>query len=180
MISLVFRSKNETDDKQESTEQQKHQARLAYQLLSVWKTVPGVASNGLINEVHFKSWMSQAKKISQESGHYEIAMSQIGQMLIHSPKEPDGLWIHPAIAKVLNEKGMSAMRDGFTTALFNSRGVHSPSGGKEELNLARIYRDKADALDNLGFTRFAAAMRELAERYAREAEYEADRDPYDR
>jgi len=180
VISLVFRSKNETDDKQEPTEQQKHQARLAYQLLSVWKTVPGVASNGSIDEVHFKSWMSQAKKISQESGHYEIAMSQIGQMLMHSPKEPDGLWIHPVIAKVLNEKGMSAMRDGFTTALFNSRGVHSPSGGKEELNLARIYRDKADALDNLGFTRFAAAMRELAERYAREAEYEADRDPYDR
>ena len=72
------------------------------------------------------------------------------------------------------------MRDGFTTELFNSRGVHSPSGGEEELKLAGINRERADALDNRGFSRIAAAMREFAERYQREAEHEADRDPYDR
>ena len=180
VISLVFRSKNDKDERPEPTEQQKNQARLAYQLLSEWKTVPGVSSDGSIDECGFKTWMSEAKKISQETGHYEIAMSQIGHMLIHTPKEPEGLWILPAIAKVLNEKGMTAMRDGFTTELFNSRGVYSPSGGKDELKLAKINRDKADELDARGYTRFATAMREFAQRYQREAEYEADRDPYER
>ncbi|NOY15604.1 MAG: hypothetical protein GXP23_01490 [Gammaproteobacteria bacterium] len=180
VISLVFRSKNDKDERSESTEQQKNQARLAYQLLSEWKIVPGVESDGSIDEGSFNTWMSEAKKISQKTGHYEIAMSQIGQMLMYAPNEPEGLWIHPTMANVLNEKGMSAMRDGFTTELFNSRGVHSPTGGKEELKLAKINRDKADELDARGYTRFATAMRELAQRYQREAEYEADRDPYER
>ncbi len=180
IIGLVYKSKHDKEDKPEATEQQRNQARLAYQLLSEWKTVPGVMTDGSFDKNNFNSWISDVRKISQESGHYEIAMSQIGQVLIHAPAESDNLWIHPSVAKVLNEKGMSAMRDGFTTELFNSRGVHSPSGGEEELKLARKNREKAGALDDRGFTRFATAMREFAERYQREAEYEADRDPYDR
>ncbi len=180
VVGLVYRSKHDKEDKPEPTEHQRNQARLAYQLLSEWKTVPGVMTDGSFGERNFHSWISEARRISQESGHYEIAMSQIGQVLIHAPAEPDNLWIHSSVAKILNEKGMSAMRDGFTTELFNSRGVHSPSGGEEELKLARKNREKADALDNRGFTRFATAMREFAERYQREAEYEADRDPYER
>lgn len=180
VIGLVFRSKHEKDDRPEPTEHQKNQAKLAYQLLSEWKVTPGVMSDGSFDENKFDSWVSEVRRISQETGHYEIAMSQIGQVLTHAPAELGGLWIHPAVAKVLNGKRMSAMRDGFTTELFNSRGVHSPSGGEEELKLARINRERADALDNRGFSRFATAMREFAERYQREAEYEADRDPYDR
>ena len=60
----------------------------------------------------------------------------------------------------------------------NMRGVHGFSAGKEEREFAAGYRKKAEALDQHGFSRFATAMRELAESYERDAEREAQRNPY--
>ena len=44
-----------------------------------------------------------------------------------------------------------------------------------EMELAKQNRDKAEALDAKGFTRFATAMREFAEQYNRQAEREEKR-----
>jgi hypothetical protein len=41
----------------------------------------------------------------------------------------------------LNAKDAGDMRDGYRTELFNSRGVHGFSAGREERELARKYRD---------------------------------------
>ena len=63
------------------------------------------------------------------------------------------------------------MRDGFRTRMFNSRGVHwvDPTG-KPERELAEQFRQKAEDVENAGFQRFAVMLRELADRYDREAE----------
>jgi hypothetical protein len=63
------------------------------------------------------------------------------------------------------------MRSGFRTEVFNSRGVHwvDPTG-KPERDLAAQWREKADAVENSGFARFAATLRELADSYDREAD----------
>jgi hypothetical protein len=82
------------------------------------------------------------------------------------------------IAEALNAKDAAEMRSGFTCELFNMRGVHGFSYGKEEREFAERYRNKAEALDQHGYARFATAMREIAEQYEREAEREAARDPY--
>lgn len=42
--------------------------------------------------------------------------------------------------------------------------------GKPERELAVMWREKADAVENAGFARFAAVLREQAESYDREAE----------
>lgn len=68
---------------------------------------------------------------------------------------------------------------GFTTELFNQRGVHGFTYGKEEWELAAKNREKAQALDAKGFTRFGTAMREFAEQYDRQAEREEKRDPFE-
>jgi hypothetical protein len=60
----------------------------------------------------------------------------------------------------------------------NMRGVHGFSAGKEELEIAAAYRKKADGLEQRSYSRFATAMRELAESYERDAEREAARDPF--
>ena len=70
------------------------------------------------------------------------------------------------------------MRSGFTMKLFNLRGVHGFSGGKEELTIAEGYHQKAEALEENGYHRIATAMRELAKGYERDAEREAQRNPY--
>jgi hypothetical protein len=37
-------------------------------------------------------------------------MIQLGNVLVNAPEEPDGLWIHPVIAKALNGKKRSDLR----------------------------------------------------------------------
>jgi hypothetical protein len=100
----------------------------------------------------------------------------MGHILTHAPADPDGLWVHEAVATVLNGRDTEEMRSGFTTELFNQRGVYSHTAGREERELAQLNRDRAEALDAKGYSRFAAAMREFAEGYERQAEREAERD----
>ena len=70
------------------------------------------------------------------------------------------------------------MRSGFTMKLFNLRGVHGFSSGKEELAIAERYHKKAEALEENGYQRFATEMREFAKRYELDAERETQRNPY--
>ena len=105
-------------------------------------------------------------------------MNYIGQVLPHVPPDADGLWIQCPVAEALNAKDAAEMRSGFTCKLMNMRGVHGFSAEKEEREIASGYRKKAEALEQHSFSRFATAMRELAEHYERDAEHEAARDPY--
>lgn len=40
-------------------------------------------------------------------------MSTVGQVLIYTPADPEGLWIHRSAAQELNKKDVDAMRKGF-------------------------------------------------------------------
>jgi hypothetical protein len=81
---------------------------------------------------------------------------------------------------VLNAKDANDMRDGFRTELFNSRGAHwvDPTGKPEKELLAK-YRMQAEAVENAGYHRLSATLRELAATYDREAERILSRDSFD-
>jgi hypothetical protein len=178
VIGLIFRSKKEKNKDVEPTEVERNMARNAYKLLDEWRTVPGMKDDGSFDAASFSSWLVKMKQMTDETGHLEIATSQLGQVLPYSPADADGLWIHHIVAEALNAKDAKRMRSGFTMELFNQRGVHGFTAGKEERALAKRNREKADALDARGYSRFATAMREFAERYERAAEREESRDPY--
>ena len=177
VIRTIFRSKKDDSKTMVPTEQQKNIATNAYHLLHEWQTAPGVVDDNSFDTAAFWNWLKEVKKSSEESGHLSIAMSQVGQVLPHAPKDADGIWINP-VAEALNAKDAGEMRSGFTTKLMNLRGVHGFSAGKEELKIASGFRKTAEALDQRGYSRFATAMRELAEYYERDADREAARDPF--
>lgn len=106
-------------------------------------------------------------------------MTMLGHALVYVPADPDGLWIHRAAAAALNAKDAGDMRDGFRTELFNSRGIHGFSAGREEHELAKKYRTQAEAVERSGFHRLATTLRELAESYERDAQRQSSRDPFD-
>jgi hypothetical protein len=118
-------------------------------------------------------------RLTDETGHSEVALIQIGHVLTYAPPDPDGLWIQCAVASALNRRNNRKMRSGFTTQLFNDRGVHGFTHGQAERRIASLNREKADALDSKGYTRFATAMREFAGEYERQAELEAKRNPFE-
>jgi len=179
-VGLVFRSKDDDEaDNEEPNEQKQHLARNAYKLLTEWKRCPGIQDNGSFDVEVFSEWINEARRITEESGHTEVAQIQIGHVLTCAPPDPGGLWIHEAVAEVLNYRDTGEMRSGFTTELFNQRGVHEFTHGREERELASQNREKAEALDSKGYTRFATTMREFAEQYDRHAEREESRDPFE-
>jgi aldehyde:ferredoxin oxidoreductase len=66
------------------------------------------------------------------------------------------------------------MRDGYRTELFNSRGVHRFSAGDDEKKLAEKYEQYAQAVEE--YRRLATTLRELADKYRRDAARMAEGD----
>ncbi|MFN8670256.1 MAG: hypothetical protein U0164_23960 [Gemmatimonadaceae bacterium] len=171
VVRLCFRGKHAQAEEEQLSESQKGKATNAYRLLREWNVPPGTNKGEPYDGDALRDWLSTVRTECTATGHVEVAMSMIGHVLVHAPQDPDGLWIHRAVAGVLNGRDASEMRDGFRTELFNSRGVHwvDPTGAPE-LALASNYRTKAKALDSAGFSRLAATLRELADSYGVEAE----------
>ncbi|WP_421267487.1 hypothetical protein [Aeromonas veronii] len=171
LIRLIYRSKKEEQLIEEQTETSEAIATNAWKLLREWKSPPGVQEDGTFDEDLFTKWVQRVKEICTETGHLEVAYATIGEVLIYSPSDTDGLWIHRAVANELNKRDAEPMRDGFNTGTYNSRGIHSvdPSG-KPERELAERFRIKAEEIENAGFVRFAVSLRALADGYDREAE----------
>ena len=171
VVRLAFRSKDEVDAKDDQAEEDEPMAANAYRLLSEWKTPPGCTTDGKCDGEALAVWLKAMKEECAETGHLEVAMTMLGHSFVHAPPDPDGLWIHGAIADALNKKDAGDMREGFRTELYNSRGAHwvDPSGVPER-ELATQYRDKAEAVENAGYPRLASTLRELAESYVHEAQ----------
>ena len=171
VISIVYRSKKKAKaEKEESNPKVIMVAENAYRLLHEWQTPPGAQDNGFYSGDAFKKWLEQVQNFSLESGHLEVALTHIGSVLIHCPADPDGLWINRTAAEALNGADAGKMRVGFSLGVYNARGAHfvDPTG-KPELELAAVWRKKAEEVENAGYSRFAAELEELADSYVNEA-----------
>ena len=180
VIRLIYHSKKDNKSDKEPSEQERSIATNAWRLLHEWQIPPGKQSDGSFSREQFTHWLEHTKETCTESGHFEVALMHVGQVLIYCPSDPQGLWIDQTAADALNSKDAEKMRNGFSTAIFNSRGVHTVDPtGKPERELAAKYMQQAEDVENAGYQRFAVTLRRLAESYKREAErliveYEAD------
>lgn len=171
VIRLIYRSKKEGQAQKEPTEESKAIATNAWRLLHEWKTPPGTQKDGTFNEEYFTKWLQNVKASCTETGHLEVALTNIGEVLIHAPEDLNGLWINRVVAAALNDRETEDMRNGFRTGTYNARGVHwvDPTGKPEKV-LAEQFRVKAEEAENEGFQRFAVTLRDLADGYDKEAE----------
>lgn len=170
IIRLIYRSEKEDQHSREATEVSEAIAINAWRLLHEWKIPPGTQQDGEFSEERFNEWLQRVKEVCLESGHLEVALITIGEVLIHTPPDPDGLWIRRAVASALNAREGDDMRNGYRTGTHNARGFHwvDPTG-KPERDLVEQFRNKAEEMENAGFQRFAVTLRGLADDYGREA-----------
>ena len=170
-ICRKYPSKKEPKPKGEPGEQDNTIAQNVRTLLRKWQTPPGTQPDGTFLPEPLRQWLEHVKDSFAESEHLEEALFHIGQVLFHCPPDPDGLWIHRAVADVLNDKSATSMREGYGIAELKSRGAYFivPTG-EPERELAKQYRQKAEDIENEGYQRFAMALRRIAEGYDLEAE----------
>jgi len=175
LIRQLYFSEDDTE-RGEPSETERAAGKRIYHLLRTWRQIPGRQLDGSFDAEKFKAWLARVRLLAGMSGHLGVCMSELGQCLFHSPEDPSELWIHRAIAEALNAKDAERMRSGFTLEAFNSRGVHQKTGGRDERDLARRWRERAESVEQAGFHRFATELRELASGYDRQAEREEMRD----
>ncbi|MGO9566911.1 MAG: hypothetical protein ACLP5H_05165 [Desulfomonilaceae bacterium] len=170
VIRLIYRSNKADKSHKEPSEKDRSIAANAWKLPHEWRTPPGTQPDGSFSQEQFTQWLEFTKAACAESGHLEVALTHVGQVLFYCPPDPDGLWIHQTAADALNGKDAEEMRDGFSLEVFNSRGTHwvDPTG-KPERELAEQYRQRADEVENAGYQRFAATLRNVSESYDRDA-----------
>ncbi len=171
LVRRVYRSTEAQADGDTPSPDKQALAKSAYQLLHEWRTVPGTAGSEGAFAGAFVDWLNAVKASLDDSGHTAVGLHQAGAVLIHSPADPDGLWMHRAVAGALNRDDMAELRRGYCLGIYNARGVHfvDPTGAPEK-RLAAEYIEDAEAAENAGFYRLAVTLREVARTYQLEAE----------
>ena len=171
VIRVSYRSRDTEEPIREPTEEEQLVARNAYYLLTRWRQLPGQNLDGSLSSSQLTGWLSEVLSTCDASGHVDIAMIKIGELFIHAPEDPSGLWMHKSVAEALNSRNAEAMRDGYRAALYNSRGVHRVDPqARPERTLAVGYRKRADEIENAGYQRIAQTLRNLASMYDSDAE----------
>ena len=178
VIKLVYRSTKDDESKKSNPQHVRAAAENAFRLLHNWRTPPGTNSEGIFSGTSFASWVDKVVELTSESGHLEVALQQVGQVLIYTPPSEDGLALRSEVAKTLNRADMEEMRTGYRLGIYNSRGTHyvDPSGGPE-LELAKKYEEQANDIENAGFARIATTLRTVADQYRHEAKMLQEREP---
>lgn len=175
VLSHVFKGKN-TPPSDEVTDEEKSKARTSYDLLSAFRTVPGL-SNGKINTTVLAAWVSEARKAAMAKDLAEITDLYIGHVLAHSPMNPEeSYWPSSPVCSVIEAFGSDNIERGINTECFNKRGVYGKAvneGGAQERALADQYQAWADS--TLQYPRTSAMLTGIADMWRRHADGEDTR-----
>lgn len=175
VLSHVFKGKN-APPKDEVTEEDRARAHTSYDLLSSFKTVPGLVE-GKIDRTALAAWVAGARKLAKAKDLEEISDQYIGHVLAHAPKDPDELFWPPSpVCSVLEELASDDIEKGIGIESFNKRGVYSKAineGGSQERKLADQYQAWADHTHQ--FPRASAMLAAIADMWRKQADGEDTR-----
>ncbi|NNG68274.1 hypothetical protein, partial [Caldanaerobacter subterraneus] len=178
VIKYVYKPKNESKDEEREElpqELKKQRARLAWQLLDTWKTIPGSDISGRIDYQKLKSWVDKARDICIKLNRLEDCDKHIGQVLAYAVPDEDGNWPPEEVCRIIDEIQSKELESGFGNGiLYSERKVFAKSpfeGGTQERALAERYRKHAEKLST-AFPKTASILRRIAESYELEARRE--------
>lgn len=185
MVCLVFRARPESEDEEETEDQADDEQRdasmatNAYRLLNAWDSPPGLV-DGAMDAGVLRAWLDRTVELLAERGRTEVGLQQFGQVLGHTPPDPDGTWPGVVVQDLLEDVQLEHIETGLYLHIVNGRGITSrglEDGGDQELKLAADYQTKAEVLADRA-PRMAALFRRLAASYegdARRNEGDAER-----
>jgi transcriptional regulator with XRE-family HTH domain len=176
VLGRVYRSHNAPqEDVAEPTQEEQLLAGNAFTLLRSWKQIPGREAHGAsIDGAVLEAWVDRARELCAASGRLAVCDITIGELLAHSPHDPDGTWPCLPVREVIERIEGDELGRGLHCGIMNSRGVTTRSlteGGAQERELAAGYRQYAEAC-RASHPRTAAVLRSVADGYERDARRE--------
>lgn len=174
LIQLAYRPAREDADAPPPSEEARQRGMAAYRLLDNMVVLPGMREDGTVDGPALMGWVNEVRRIATDSGHLRMALRQIGQLFGKAATDTEWPNRLKPVAEILDAGDAEDMRKGFVAQIYNNRGVFSPTGGREESEIARRLREQANLVERSSLVRLANALRELARTYEQESRDEAD------
>lgn len=152
LIQTAFRGKNVPAKELPDDEQVRFRARRAIEFFESLDVLPGQNEQGQIDSQYLENWIREVTRLSEPTGHEEIAAHKVGQYIGRSVYPYlDDTNILSQLATVIESVANEELTDGIVNGILNSRGVTSRDpfeGGKQEHDLAAKFGDRAKAVRN--------------------------------
>ena len=172
VLSHVFRGKNVPPDLV-ITAELKARAETSYDLLSAFKTVPGLR-DGRIDAQVLSEWVTGVRTLAAAKDLDDISDQRIGYVLAHAPQDPsEPYWPPSAVCQVIEAVAAAHVERGFAIECFNKRGVHGKGineGGGQEREFAARYKGWADS--TVLYPRTSAMLMAISDDWTHHAERE--------
>ncbi|EJM17274.1 hypothetical protein PMI22_03573 [Pseudomonas sp. GM21] len=172
VLSHVFRGKNSPSD-QVITAEMKSRATISYNLLTDFKTVPGLCDEKIDAQALYE-WATKVRTLAASKDISDSGDQRIGYILAHAPQDPsESFWPPSAVCQMIESIAAEHIERGFAIECFNKRGVFSKGfneGGGQERELAARYKDWADA--TFIYPRTSAMLMAISDDWTRHAERE--------
>lgn len=128
-------------------------------------------SNGEVLEEQLEEWIEKYKQLLIGNDQESLFSSTLGRLFSFSPVDTDGHEPCEAVRKMIEKYGDEKMNGAYRMAVYNRRGVFSPSAGKEELRMAKEFKENAQYLEPY-YPKTAKIFYGLYETYKKDSERE--------
>lgn len=90
-------------------------AERAYQLITKWKTIPGLKAKGEVDIVFLKGWIESVRTLAKENDRERIAEAMIGSVFAKYPEPEKGEGLYPAkeICEVIEDLNSDRLLNNF-------------------------------------------------------------------
>lgn len=172
LVSVVFKKDGDNQERT-LTEEQKKYINVVDRLYDKIRFCPA-EKNGKVDVWELKEWIEHFKELLAKNNQASLLGYQLGELLSSSPVGTDGHYPCEAAREVIEEYADETLTDRYVASVHYSRGIFSPSEGKEEKNMAKRYKENADYLSTL-YPKTAAIYYELYDIYRNQAKHERER-----
>jgi hypothetical protein len=149
LITWAYKPSDERiEDESLAEEERINRAHFAWSVLHNLRIIPGQTLEA-VDESVLLDFVNKARTLCKEKGREIIGDQIIGQVLASSPTGKDGIWPCEEVRNVLDIVKSAELGRGFQIGKYNLRGVTTRSmddGGKQEYNIAEIFKKDAAAL----------------------------------
>lgn len=167
LISIIFKKDHEVEIN--SVEKDQDLISNLYDLYYQAEFCPA-ESGGDVDGAELERWIGEFRILLEKNDQSSLFGMILGRLFAFSPVGEDDHKPCEAVREMIEKYSDDSLRREYSLTLFNSRGVFSPSAGKEERRIAENFKSNAEYLISLGYPKTAEIYYGLYRRYMEESE----------
>lgn len=167
IVKGVFKKDHESSDTQQKDQTYIHNMYTIYEKAHFCPA----EKNGKVSDEDLEAWVEKYRELLISNDQESLFTTTLGRLFSFSPIGIDKHEPCEAVRMMIEKYGDDKMVNHYQTAVYNRRGIFSPTAGKAELKMAEGFRENALYLDSQ-YPKTAKIYYGLSETYKRESERE--------